>query len=370
MLLNNRINSIFATLFILFSSSVFSAESMLCPDAEMFDGSIATDICWTCMLPVRIFGSDLINNDNAPDDAHDEPLCNCMDTSTLNWKLGFTAGLMLPSKIVETVRVPFCSPFLGGIILGESDYEVDPAEAPVPDGAQGPSTPSNNTTLLETVGTRSPWGYDDTDITRYHQHVFSFPILYIMKVLTEFACLPGGFSSVDMAFAPTEFIPTWSVDELAALTQPHAALFSHPAVQMTCAYDAYQSTFGKPSNQMYCNGGDLLFPLHGNITDPIDALRSESITTARNLELNHELGLARISYGEDAMCGSAPLAFSRPKQQYKVNLMYPVPEASGDCCHYEGAYTPTWGAGKVLPGPGENFVKMMYQWVDCCVNLL
>ncbi len=54
-----------------------------------------------------------------------------------------------------------------------------------------------------------------------------------------------------------------------------------------------------------------------------------------------------------------------PKSQYKMSMVFPVPEGTNS--HYIGEHQGIWGAGKIIPGIGEDAVIMLYRWQDCCV---
>lgn len=344
-----------------------SDASPMCPDAGVFGAGIVDKICWSCMMPVKVFGVEF--KGDAPSDAYDKPLCSCNATGLtsiagvtlpigLSW--GFTSGMWLPSKVVEVVRTPFCSPLLGGVILGKGGGKINA------DGSGNPFT------MVDMGGSRTPTGSATDEMTRYQVHAFEFPILTMMGLITELNCLQEGFATVDLVLGPSEFMPNWNDSELAILMSPEAVLFVLPLQQEACgAIDGPASTLFEPiDNMMWCAGfWGTLMPFSGPLNNPHDPIKETSLLSARYMALNHRLGFLRESVGKDAMCGDAPYSYIMPKSQYKISMMYPSAEAEqGDCCHNIGEHTVNWGLGRTLPGTGEDYVSLWWQWHDCCVE--
>ena len=96
--------------------------------------------------------------------------------------------------------------------------------------------------------------------------------------------------------------------------------------------------------------------------------------------------------GNDVLCAGVidPMI---PKTQYKMSMLFPVPEASSTarvlkpatssgtgnsqidnyqytqgCCHNIGVPTMLWGEWRSIPGSGEDFVYQLWRWTDCCVR--
>ena len=55
-----------------------------------------------------------------------------------------------------------------------------------------------------------------------------------------------------------------------------------------------------------------------------------------------------------------------PKSQYQLSQAYPRPEANNR--HAIGASTFAWGEHRALPGVGEDFVHLVWRWLDCCLT--
>jgi conjugal transfer pilus assembly protein TraU len=360
-----------------------SANSLLCPNAKLFSGRLFTDVCWSCMLPIRVFGQF---GDNPPRGANTNPVCSCKDSNSIP-HFGVSAGFTLPTKIVETVKTPFCSPFLAGKMLS----------------GNAESVPGTGQPLLDVGGGRGTPGSDASELTRYQVHAFQFPLLTIMGFVTELNCINGGFASIEIAGAPTEFIPNWNDEELGLFIAPESILTATPVAQLACGLtDCPAASIGEPIEELWwcagCWGSN--YPLSGNISDPLDPIRESSLLMSRYLTYNHRMGVFGNGVGKTAACGDWSYAYTAPKQQYKFSMMYPVPEAdpgrvastpaegelpdggsvdSGDdlsagsgktCCHDYGEHPWLWGLGRKLPGAGENFVTLLWQYRDCCVILL
>ena len=80
------------------------------------------------------------------------------------------------------------------------------------------------------------------------------------------------------------------------------------------------------------------------------------------------------------------MIFPKPEADGNASITAPRRDAEGDimtdgsgnpltqsirtgCCHNLGDSTYKWAPnGRHLPGIGEDFVYLQYQWVDCCLN--
>ena len=95
------------------TTSNITASKLLCPDAGIWGEELITGVCWTCLFPVRLFGTINLFGDSSdiPDQAADQPICMCSGNGGMP-KLGITAGAWLPARLIEIVRKPYCSPVL------------------------------------------------------------------------------------------------------------------------------------------------------------------------------------------------------------------------------------------------------------------
>lgn len=74
-----------------------------------------TDICWSCMFPIRLGGKVVLNNNNQEDNQStpDNWFCACEKPA----RMGVTVSFWEPTHLVEVTRTPFCMVSLGGISL-------------------------------------------------------------------------------------------------------------------------------------------------------------------------------------------------------------------------------------------------------------
>ena len=83
------------------------------------------------------------------------------------------------------------------------------------------------------------------------------------------------------------------------------------------------------------------------------------------ISLLHRVGfLKRTSHKSKALCHAewAPMVI---KDQYKLQMIYPVANAKKGC-HYYGKSTALWGAGHEYPIKGEDFSYLIWSKRDCC----
>ena len=336
------------------SISAFERSSAGCNDAKIFNG-IVKDICWSCFLPVRLMGAG-----SKPDGAADsKPLCMCKDRAGVP-EFGYQLGLWKPARLVEFVTTPWCSPTLGGMRLQDDMFSL----------GRGAQDKSENT---------------DTQLSHYQYHYFSFPIFEMLEIIYLPNC-GGDYIDFDLMYL-SELDPTWQNDLLAILLSPEAFIFANPIAKAWCAADCTSITAGKTKESFYgCAGCDgSLYPFTGNVEYSDDPVRVSSLLAQRVLASLHRKGIVKKTIGNAAMCKPEfwPMI---PKSQYKLSMMYPVPEANSDrkpltdggtssvagsknCCHPLGESIHKWSTaagGRTRPGT-EDYVYMLWLYHDCCV---
>lgn len=354
----NLLKNIIRVLFFLtvVNSTVNAADGRSdfgCNDAKIFSG-IVNEICWSCFLPIRLMGVG-----SKPDGAADtQPVCMCKDRAGVP-EFGYQLGLWKPARLVELVTTPWCSPALGGIKLQDDMFSL------------------GNGAKLE-VDIEIP------EVANYQYHYFSFPIFEMLEILYLPNC-GGDYVDFDLMYL-SELDPTWQNDLLAILLSPEAIIFANPIAKAWCTADCTLITSGISNESTFgCAGCDgSLYPFTGNVNFGEDPVRVSSLLSQRVLASLHRKGLAKKTIGNEAMCKPEfwPMI---PKSQYKLSMMYPVPEAnsirnpvtdngtaatdSDQCCHPLGESIHKWATsagGRTRPGK-EDFVYMMWQYNDCCV---
>ena len=96
-------------------------QGIACPDAGLFtQGGLVTKVCINCYFPIYIGGSVPIgpNPLRKPDDDSVNPVCICPGRIFGLPTPGIKMAMWQPTHMVEAVRLPFCSPALGGMLSG------------------------------------------------------------------------------------------------------------------------------------------------------------------------------------------------------------------------------------------------------------
>ncbi len=283
-----------------------------CNDAAIFGSSLITDICWSCVLPIKIGGIPLAitSSDVFPPGSNTMPLCNCPDPLGIP-SIGFSVGAWLPYRLFETVRNPYCMPVLGGIFLNDDWLAL-----------AGPNTAPEE----HFAG------------SYYHTHVYSFPLATMMELITSKECNPGGWQDMDLMML-SELDPVASDDLLAMFIYFETAMFANPLTIAACGAECSKLTAGfAPSTALfYCAGcWGSLYPMTNSANVRASKHSETSLLNARQLAVKHRRGLGHKTYGSDAMCGGKTAIFL-PKEQYKWQHLFPVAQANKPCCHWTGA---------------------------------
>ena len=92
-----------------------------------------------------------------------------------------------------------------------------------------------------------------------------------------------------------------------------------------------------------------------------------SLAATKSRAAIHRRGFGLLTVGDEALCGGVPSPFMQ-KSQYRMSMVYPIPEATGN--HAIGASTTTWGLGHSYPGPGDEHVYLLWEWEDCCLPVI
>lgn len=337
-----------------------------CPNANLFEG-IINKVCWTCMFPVYLFGragmdlggaappvNNIINGANAakesgyaPEDRATGPGCFCGDL--LHPKIGLPIGFWVPARLIEVTRQSGCSPSFGGTSVFPN---------PLMQGSPKP-------------GSR---GLDGTQKIYMNYNDYVFPLLKIIGMFVNQTCNADGYTNLDLATS-SMFDPTASRDDIGLFLSPEAFASANPFMLATCAIQGIRCTVDPSycaseayNKDFWCAGtwGNLT-PYTDNIAHSGSPPRDTSLIAARILAKFHRIGRLKKTYGEHARCPETrELAPMLPKNQYKMQMMYPVAESSDRCCHSIGESTYKWGEWRNLPG-FEDYVYMVWRWSDCCL---
>jgi conjugal transfer pilus assembly protein TraU len=314
-------------------------QGLGCPNIGAFTGGILAETCWNCVLPIRIAGVPFGGlPTNVPLGAASSA-CICPGRLFGTPTPGVTLGMWQPRHIVEIVRKPYCSPTLGTSMAGS----------------------------VASLTTSEWGGYTHNDDNAFYQfHIFLYPAALIFDQMEDAVCVSHAGSDMDLLFM-SEIDPTWNNDELSLYTTPEAILFANPAAISACVADAAQATAYQPDPLLFWCAGSwgTLYPFTGHTTEQGDMQRDASLTLSRGLAMTHRFGLLDKTMGDDAVCHSHPDPVL-PRNQYKLQTMWPIPELGTN--HWIGQNAFTWGEFRNIPVVGEDFVYTAFSWVDCCAN--
>lgn len=296
-----------------------------------------TDICWSCMFPIRLAGATLISL-SQEDTANPGglPACFCSNPP----KIGVKVSFWEPARRVDVVREPFCMPSLGGVKLNP--------------GFNAPEAAITKTDA-------------QTKSSFYQAHWYVDPIIFYLQAVLDNSCLEN--ASFDVAYL-TELDPLWKDDELSRIINPDVYLFANLPARAACAADCVTATAGFPSNLLYwcagCQGS--MYPMNGNVAAHIGGVQASSLIVQRLTAKLHRQGVMWAASGDAGMCGYYPQVLM-DKTNYKYSMLYPIPQTTkiaGKCCQPYGRTTTLWGAGKSFPYKGEDFAYQIFRKRNCC----
>jgi conjugal transfer pilus assembly protein TraU len=335
---------------VLFSAAAMGQSAVTqvaCPDSHFFEGAAYSNVCWSCIFPIRIAGVPF-GAGGYPDDAA-APFCVCPGKLFGIPSPGFTLGLWEPTHLIEEVRQPYCSPIMGRSFVSEN--------------------PTVGVADLARWGGFKNQAQDSTSVSHayYNFHWWMYPVNAIIDGIVGKVCTRGDSGyDLDIAYL-SELDPTFVDDELSLYTTPEAGLFANPTAIAACVADAVAATAYKPIAALYWCAGSwgLSYPFTGQLGDSNSPPRMTSLAAFKGLAAMHRRGLAKRTYGNDAVC-AAHIDLLMQKQQYKFQTFFPIPETTSD--HWLGENTFRWGEWRNIPYKGEDFVYMQWQWKDCCVT--
>jgi conjugal transfer pilus assembly protein TraU len=366
-------------------------DNLVCPNAEILGAGLFTKVCWGCLFPISLAGITLGGSaDDRPASANKQALCACggdLSKGRLP-TVGISLGFWQPVQVLELTRRPYCFPAMAGAQLSGSLQ-----------------TMGGDATVGGTKGAQKLLNKDNASMFNFH--LYSFPLLAILQLADLPGCMLGGNTDFDLAVLGEAF-PNWYQDEIAFLVNPEAMLFANPIAQAAMPVDCVASTLRRdPIDKMFwtagCWGG--LYPFSGNVNDSVP-VRAWSLLSTRALALMGRLGFLSDTTGTDAICSPEDMKVIK-KSQYRMQMMFPVPESRGlvgnagtaptppppvtgsgivapvtpertqtgsispgQCCHPIGMSQLVWGDWRRRPGTGEDAVFLIWQWIDCCLGAI
>jgi len=299
-----------------------------------------TDICWSCAFPMTIGPAKIMTfgqEDNSSNPS--SPVCACSNPP----KVGLSTGFWEPVRQVDVTRSPYCFVSLGGVTIDVGIY--------APRGGVGKE--------------------GDTGKNSFYQvHWYTNPLFYLLEVLLDDYCIEK--AQFDIAYI-TEVDPTWNDDELTMILNPDVLLFGNLIAQAACAADCVASTAGFPLSSLYwcagCQGS--IYPLNGHVQVHTGGVQASTLMVQRMAAKMHREMLIWGAAGPAGMCSYYPQVIM-DKANYKMSMLYPVPQTRGisssfsRCCQPFGRSTAVWGAGRTYPIAGEDFAYLIFRKRNCC----
>ena len=338
MLKNFRLISAFI-ISLLCSGSVLAAVGVGSNSAPTCIGRMPnpiTDVCWWCFFPVsigpvRLYNGQFDVGDPAP------TVCWCPAPPPVFIRYGVGVTYWEPARVAEAVRTPMCSPFLGGMQMGNPGM--------IPRGNNEES-------------------HGDQGQAFYHMHWFTYPLLsWVMESVTSSLCMTN--DSFDIAYL-TEYDPLWDSDSASFILNPEAVLFTNPVAQAACVADSAAAAitgFGLDP-LFWCSGSaGSVFPLSGSHSNHVGGIDSSLATAHKMVYKLHRQLIALDTGSIGALCGAFPSPIPR-KTNYKQNMMTPIPNTFR--CFGFGTPSAIWGAGREFPVTGEDFTYLIWRRRLCC----
>ena len=323
------------------SSPAESAGGVDCQDANLMSGKLITNICWSCVFPIKIAGVNISGSSHAPEpsDSSNQRFCMCHDPLGVP-EPGVVTQLWEPSHVLEFQRTPGCMSTLAGIRL-----PFDKTNR----GKTGANSAAER--RHELLGYR-------------HYHMYAFPIMLMIDIYVPKRCNAGGFSDLDVMFM-SEVDPTWNHDELSFFVHFENALVANPVATTACIADAVSSNVERPIDMLWWCAGSWgnIYPLSGNVVGYEGILQQSSKQLVRSLAALHRRGMLYGTVGDKNLCGGS-ITPRLPKTQYRVTMFWPVPETSDSHCIGESVLK--WGLNRTIPAIGEDPVYILWRWMDCC----
>ena len=289
-----------------------------------------TDVCWSCLLPIKIAGVNITGGDiDTP--TSKSILCACSRPGIPVPVPGIPIAFWEPARLVDVTKSPMCMVSLGGISLGSSSVKG--------------------------------FKEDREGEAFYHVHWYIYPVIYWLEILLDFVCLE--MASVDVAYM-TEFDPMWSDDAKTAILNPETLMFGNPLTQAACVADCATSSTGLSNDSMFwcagCQGG--IYPYSGTTSSHNGGVGTAQLIVSKFMAKMHRQMMLWGYYGKEGMCGKYPMPVIK-KSQYRLQMTYPVPEFSS--CKRIGQTEVLWQSGKEYPIFGEDYGFLIWRKRDCCL---
>jgi len=364
------------------AKSTSGIDSLTCPNANIWGAALFNNICWSQMYPILFAGFDIFNGHLDPPGAsrrHTPCLCGGNLAKGELPMVGVPLGMWRPTRIIEAMRKPWCLGSMGGVQLGNAGSSPLSGDATLAGGtiAENSSSPK--------------MGF-------YNINYYFADFLAMFGLLDAPLCNPGGTVDFDLAQS-SAFYPQWAKSKLASIMNPEVSILAAIGMAVVQPIDCVTTTAqGYSMDEAWMTAGcwGATVPYTGNVSPATSAPSMWLLTSTRFMAMQARLGLLKRTVGTDALCTPQLMPVLK-KSQFKLQMLYPVPQAKGGkppppvpkdstnggtqvqefdlsalssgCTTPIGESTLQSMEWRSRPGTGEDGVFLLWQWVDCCSGI-
>ena len=200
-------------------------------------------------------------------------------------------------------------------------------------------------------------------------HMYAFALLRILNMTTSAVCVKDGYQDISL-MELSELNPFYKDGSLSMVATPETVIVSAMSAlaPIACLGEVPKTTTNNsPIESLWWCAGNwgVYYPLIGTVNGD-NSFRATSLEATRILALMHRSGREFNTVGKANMC-SAGVSEKLPKQQWKMQHYFPVPENGS---HVLGYPTILWDHAKHYPGiKGQTDGYVLFRWNDCCNHM-
>lgn len=308
-----------------------------------------TDVCWSCMYPIKLFGSLSLGSGSAED--YDSGFNNAACLCNSPPRIGVPTSFWEPVYLTDVTQTPWCFPNLGGI---EMNVGIN--------GSMIGMTNHNPSHSAQTVG------YSSTAFRWVHG--YTNPLMYVMDVLLDASCLTKG--SLTPAW-PTEVDPAYTDWEISTTINPLSFAVANMTAIFAGTVDSVAALVDFPRRELFWVAGawGAIYPYGGWVKPHITNEATARLLSVRLLAWQHEFkGMASHAGPSSACSAGGSWQPIMDKRQYKFQRLAPFPQTEkirGLCCDPIGRSTILVESGTEAPASVfRDFGYVLFRKRDCC----
>lgn len=305
-----------------------------------------TDICWSCVYPIRLFGANIFQKDGEDfDTGFNSVACACENPP----QIGVPNSFWEPVYLTDVTTVPWCFPLLGGVHLN------------VPINATKLGFIADRTSTISVNSEKSSFQW---------VHGYTNPLMYVLDVLLDSSCLTKGSLSPEW---PTEVDPAYDDWEISTAMNPLVFAVANMTAVAAGTADGIAALVDFPRPELFWVAGSWgnIYPYSGFVDPHHTNETTARLLTTRLLAWQHEFKAMSAMYGSENACSDhgswQPIM---DKRQYKITRVWPVPQTKkimGRCCDPIGRTTMLIESGMEVPAPKyRDFGYAIFRKRDCC----